>query len=72
MGQTAREHRWIVVSVPGDWNRCTIGRLGDIEKHYRTGAYQPALGGMQFNRRVAERMVDDLNTRGWTDVEAGG
>ena len=71
MGQVSREYRWVTVPVPGDWSRCSIGRLGDLERRYRTGEFQPALSGLTFPREVAERMVDDLNQRGWADVEHG-
>jgi hypothetical protein len=46
-----------------------IGRLADLERKYQTGSFQAALGGLSFDRRVAERMVDDLNTHGYVSVE---
>lgn len=69
MGQTKRDYRWVTVPVSGDWSRCMIGRLADLERKYQTGSFQAALGGLSFDRRVAERMVDDLNTHGYVSVE---
>lgn len=71
MGQENAEYRWVVVPVPGNWGQCRVGRLGDLYASQRGEAVSWSLGGLKFPREQAERMVRELNLRGWADVESG-
>ena len=66
MGQAEGSMRWVVLPLKGDWGRCQVGRLADLQGSGRE--VRPALGGLVFQREDAYRIVGDLNLHGWADV----
>lgn len=69
MGQQEGSMRWVVLPLRGDWGRCQVGRLADLQQAGRGREVRPAMGGLVFDLDEGRRIVDDLNLYGWASVE---